>query len=228
MTWHDITVAQFQQLTELWTGPSNPQPTESVIKTAGICFNLTERQIDSMTLPEFKKLTAQLDFMKTPMQWEPAKTVTIEGRRYRFVYDVRQIHAARYMEVKQFGAEGLIPALHRVAASMVVPQRRGWFGRWVDDTYDAAKHEQYADDMKAAPITAVHGSAVFFCKLYAHSMQAIKGFLSSRMTGTEKTALDHSIADLCNTLAGNTSVPSLPGTSASLLSRRISSRLSNS
>jgi hypothetical protein len=228
MTWQDITVFQFQQLAQLWAAAGSEDSTDTVIKTAGICFNLTEQQIDSMTLTEYKKLTAQLDFMKTPMQWAPAKTVTVEGRRYRFVYDVRQIHAARYMEVKQFGAEGLIPALHRVAASMVVPQRRNWLGRWVDDTYDAAKHEQYAEDMKAAPITSIHGSAVFFCKLYAHSMQAIKGFLSSKMTATEKTALDQSIADLCNTLAGNTSAPSSPGTSASLLSRRISSRLSNS
>lgn len=179
-----------------------------MISTCGVCYNMTEQQIDSLDVKEFKRLCEGLAFIKEPMNWEPVKHVTVNDRRYRFVYDVRQIHAARYIEVKQYGATGLVPNMHRMAASMVVPQRkRKVFGRvrsWEDDTYNAAHHEQYAEDMLVAPITAIHGSAVFFCKLLANSINYLKDYLTQTMSPTQKTALLSTLESSYQILAGNT------------------------
>lgn len=182
MQWSDITVFQFQQLFALWDDPeTKDRKTEADVmaEAVAICFGLSLNQVDSMPFEEFKEKAAALDFLTTQ---PPAKTVkhfTANGRRYRFVFDVRQIHAGRNIEVKHFSKAAFPVSLHRQAASMVIPQRRTWYGRWVDDTYDAAKHEEYASDILQAPITAIHGSAVFFCKLFINLITSTADYLTS-------------------------------------------------
>lgn len=188
MTWNDLTVQQFQHIIELQKGSREiDDPFLVAADLVEICFNLTRNQLDSLSTIEFKKLCKELDFLNEQPNWKPVPFVVVNGRRYRFVYDVRQIHAARNIEVKHFHDGGIIDNLHKMAASMVVPQRRHkWFRwRWVDAEYDAAKHKEYADDLRQAPITAIHGSAVFFCEVFKTSIAAMSDYLTSTMPTPE-------------------------------------------
>lgn len=228
MTWKDITVMQFQQLFELWNSPAHRDPLDVACEMCQICHDLTANQIDSLTTTELNKLCRDLDFLSSVPQWAPVDFVEVEGRRYRLVYDVRSIRAARYMEVKQFNAPGFVQGLHKVAASIVVPQRKTWYGRWKDAAYDASQHEQYANDLRQAPISAIHGSAVFFCKLYSVLIPIIKDYLTSTIPKEKRTEAQKALLDSCSLLAGSTTQQPLLSTSESLLAKRIASRLFNS
>jgi hypothetical protein len=91
--------------------------------------------------------------------------------------------AARYIESKVFSKDTLAN-LHKIAASMVIPQRRNWFGKWVDDKYDASKHEQYSADMQEAKFVDVYHSLVFFYQVYKNWIEVSQDYMIAEMTKT--------------------------------------------
>lgn len=208
MTWNDITVQQYQQLTELWLGSKDVEPLFIMADEVEICYRLTRHQVDSLSMQEFQQFHADLNFLREIPDWQMVKHFKANGRRYRFVYDVRQIHAARNIEVKHFSQGDFIQNLHKSAASMVMPQRRNVFGKWRDEEYDASKHEQYAADMLQAPITAVYGSAVFFCAVWTKSIEAMSDYLTSPKTMAKiptkmQEELRKLLLDSCKTMGGS-------------------------
>jgi len=65
---------------------------------------------------------------------------------------------------------------------MVIPQRRNWFGKWVDDKYDASKHEEYSADMQEAKFVDVYHSLVFFYQVYKNWIEVSQDFMIAEMT----------------------------------------------
>lgn len=179
-TWSDITVFQWQQLMNLYREEGNSN-LDLVVRAGSIVTGKTEHEIDALTMTQLNDLGRALAFVHTEIPAKPARFIKVGGRRYRCIYDVRKMPAARYIEAKHFGQD-LHNNLHRLAASMVWPQRRFLkVGPWVDDRYDAARHSEYAEDMLAAPITAVFGSVVFFCEVYLRSISNLQGFMVEAM-----------------------------------------------
>lgn len=175
-TWKDVTVFQWQQLMNLYREEGN-SALDLIVRAGSIVTGKTEHEIDGMTMAEINELGKVLSFIHQDVPANAARHIDVNGRRYRCIYDVRRMPAARYIEAKHF-SQDLHNNLHRLAASMIWPQRRLFrFGPWVDDRYDAALHAQYAEDMLAAPITAVFGSVVFFCEVYIKSIMNLRGFM---------------------------------------------------
>lgn len=179
MTWNDVTVFQWQQLNELYTGEQDYTEKQLETITLGILLNMTEAEVDSQTEGWRREKLIQINFVHVPPSGKPQRYIKVNGRRYRCIYDVRQIRAARYIEAKHFGKQPE-QNLHKIAASMVIPQRRAWYG-WRDAEYDAANHLQYANDLLMAPVTAVMGSVVFFCEVYRRWMGDSLDYLSEEM-----------------------------------------------
>jgi hypothetical protein len=153
---------------------------------------------------QFNNLKATLDFLKDKIEGQPAKFVEINGTRYRFIYDVFEIKAARYIESKVFSID-LIGNLHKIAASMVVPQRKNWWGKWVDQEYDAANHSLYANDMLEAKFVNVYNSIVFFYQVYRNWIEVSKDYLAKEMMqkGLTKEVADQAVVILLEILDGS-------------------------
>ena len=205
MTWNELTVWQYQQIYPIVTKPEKGWTNLDVeSKLVGIVYNLTDTQVDNLSVMQFNNLRATLDFLKDEIKGEAAKYVEINGTRYRFIYDVFQIKAARYIESKVFSTD-LIGNLHKIAASMVVPQKKTWYGKWVDQEYDAANHSKYADDMLEAKFVNVYNSIVFFYQVYRNWIEISKDYLVNEMTtqGLTKEQADQAVVILCEILDGS-------------------------
>ncbi len=64
MTWNEITVWQYQQIYPIVTKPEKDWTTLDVeSKLVGIIFNLTDTQVDSLSVKQFNNLKATLDFL---------------------------------------------------------------------------------------------------------------------------------------------------------------------
>lgn len=200
MNWEDVTVFQWQQLAELHT--TETDELELNIRTAAILHNLTENEVNSMNVEEFHKLLSSIKFIETQIQHDAKRYIYINGKRYRCVYDINKLPAARYIESKYYNKD-VNGNLHRIMACMVIPQKRNLLGVWVDEKYDAAMHEEYANDMLQAPITAVLGSVVFFCNVYLNWINLSKDYLILQMetTMTKKEA-EETYQDLWNSMVG--------------------------
>ena len=109
----------------------------------------------------------------------------------------------RYVETKAFVGD-IYANLHKLGATMVMPQKRTWYGRWVDDKYDAGMHEDYAEDILAANFTDVYFSLVFFYQVYRNWIEVTKDYLVTKMMMTGQTMEQSSqvVTNLCSILDG--------------------------
>ena len=224
MTWNELTVWQYQQIYPIVTKPEKDWTNLDVeSKLVGIIYNLTDTQVDSLSISQFNNLRGTLDFLDDKIEGKPVKYTEVNGKRYRFVYDVQQMKAARYIESKVFSTD-LISNLHKLAASMVMPQRKTWYGKWVDDTYDAAKHSEYAADLQASNFVHIYHSVVFFYQVYTNWIEVTKDYLVTEMMskGLTREVADQVVVTLCEALDGNIAPNLLPTTKISQLMKAMS------
>jgi hypothetical protein len=211
MTWKDINVFQWQQLADLQNTKEGMTDEQLSIKTIAIITNLTDQQIRDMGERKLFRIANKIKFLQKDFEVQHAKYIYTKGKRYRCVYDVKKMPTARYVESKHFAAN-FNENIHRIAASMVIPQKRNWYGKWIDEPFDAAKHEDYASDLLTAPITEVLGSVVFFCQVYRNWIKVSKDYLIWQMMMTAKMSRVQAeilYQGLCSVLDGFIKLPSL-------------------
>ena len=205
-TWKDVNVSQWQDLTKLYTEQGNTN-LDLIVKSLCILMNKTEHEVDSFSMSQINEYAKQIAFTHDEVMPVAQRFIDVNGKRYRCIYDVRRMPAARYIETKVFtGMASVNEQLHKIAACMVVPQRKVFGCLWyVDDVYDASKHSEYADDLLSASITDVLGSVIFFCNVYINSMYNLKTYLVMTMLQGQKMnhiAAEEVVSNLCSDLVG--------------------------
>ena len=213
MNWKDVTVWQWQQIQNLLVKREGLSELDIAVKSLEILTYQTENQIDSLSIKELNEQLKKITFIteSAPIP-KPNDIIKIGKKRYRCVFDIRNIPYSRYLETKFFGND-IINNLHKIAASMVVPMKLTWRG-WKVAKYDATKHEEYAEDLLSASFESVYGSVVFFCQVFSDSIMNLKDYLISDLikNGMEKLEAEITIMALCNVMDGFTRLPSLPNT----------------
>jgi hypothetical protein len=202
MKWNNISVWQYQNIVKTLANKEDDDIDKSY-KLIGIVYNMTENQVDSLTQAEYTAKLKECDFLNTMPEGKPVKVIKVNGKRYRLIYDVTRMPFGRYVESKAFVGD-IYGNLHKLGATMVMPQKKNWFGLWVDDKYDASKHEDYADDILQANFQDVYFSLVFFYQVYRNWIEVTRGYLVTKMmmTGQTKAQCNQVVTDLCSILDG--------------------------
>jgi hypothetical protein len=216
--WEKISVWQYQQIyTVLNSKEKDATDLDLEVKLVGIVNNMTEMQIDSLPLDEYKQLSKTIAFLNEPIKGIPTKYIAISrSRRYRINYDISKMPFARYIESKVF-SEDLYGNLHKLAATMVIPQKKmffGYSGIWIDKKYDASKHQEYSNDMLEAKFVDVYHSLVFFYQVYRNWIEVSQDYLVSKLkeAGMKEDKAREVAANLCSILDGNIQPNLLPST----------------
>jgi hypothetical protein len=212
MKWNELTLWQYQQLMPTITNPNKDwTELDAEVKQLCIVTGLTEYQIDSLSLTALKELRKELAFLNEPIEGKPVDYIVTNGKRYRINYDIKNMPSARYIESKVFSKDTLAN-LHKIAASMVIPQKRNWFGKWVDQDYDASKHEEYAADMQEANFVHIYHSLVFFYQVYKNWIEVSRDYMTAEMTksGMTKNQADMVVDLLLESMDGTIPVTLLP------------------
>ena len=217
MKWNNISVWQYQNIVKTLANKQDDE-IEKSFKLIGIVYNMTENQVDSLTQAEYKAKLKECDFLNNMPEGKPVKVIKVNGKRYRLIYDVTRMPFGRYVESKAFVGD-IYGNLHKLGATMVMPQKRNWLGLWVDDKYNAAKHEDYADDILQANFQDVYFSLVFFYQVFRNWIEVTKDYLVAKMimTGQTKEQSSQVVANLCSILDGIIQPNLLPTTKISEL-----------
>jgi hypothetical protein len=217
MKWNNLTLWQYQQLMPIITNPEKDwTELDKEVKQLAVISGLTEYQIDSLSIETLKEMRQDLAFLDEPIEGKPVDFIVVNGRRYRMNYDIKNMPAARYIESKVFSKDTL-GNLHKIAASMIIPQKKTWFGKWVDDKYDASKHEDYAADMQEANFIHVYHSLVFFYQVYRNWIEVSRDYMKAEMmkAGMTATQADSVVLLLCESTGGIIPPSLLPNTKIS-------------
>lgn len=221
MKWNELTLWQYQQIMPIITNPDKDwTELDKEVKLLCIITGMTEQQIDSLSIEDLKELRKELTFLDEPIEGKPVDFIVINGRRYRMNYDIKNMPAARYIESKVFSKD-TVANLHKIAASMIIPQKKLWFGKWVDDKYDASKHEQYASDMAEANFIHVYHSLVFFYQVYRNWIEVSRDYMIREMTtaGMTTEQAETVVQLLCESTGGIIPPNLLPNTKISELQK---------
>lgn len=212
--WNKLTIQQAQEIDRIRQLDAPLLDIE--VELIATINNLSIDEVDSMEWGKYTELRKTLDFLQTMPEGKPIEHVAIGKKRYRFIYDIRQMPFARYIEGKTFSVS-FMQNLHKLAASMSIPQRKTWYGKWVDQKYNAAKHSEYAEDLLQAPFEAVYSSAVFFYHLYRIWIENSKVYLIKEQMKMGKTMeeAEKLVRDLCTYLDGSTPLKPLQNISVS-------------
>ena len=221
MKWNNISVWQYQNIVKTLANKEADEIDKS-FKLIGIVYNMTENQVDSLTQAEYKAKLKQCDFLNSMPEGKPVQIIKVNGKRYRPIYDVTKMPFGRYVESKAFVGD-IYGNLHKLGATMVMPQKRNLLGLWVDDKYDAGKHEEYAEDMLQANFQDVYFSLVFFYQVFRNWIEVTRDYLVAKMmiTGQTKEECSQVVADLCSILDGIIQPNLLPTTKISELSKSL-------
>ena len=227
--WKKINVWQYQQIYNVYSS-KDKYLTEIEIdsKLVSIVNNLTDTQVDSLPLKEFMELKKSVEFLNQPIEGKPVKYIKInKTKRYKINYDVSKMPFARYIESKVF-SEDLYNNLHKLAATMVIPQKR-ILGIWFNQKYDASKHQEYSDDMLTAKFIDVYHSLVFFYQIYRNWIEVSQDYMVSKMmqSGMTQEKAKEAVQSLCNTLDGSIQPNLLPSTKIAQLRKRMNLAQSN-
>ena len=221
MKWNELTLWQYQQIMPIITNPEKDwTELDKEVKLLCIITGMTEQQIDSLSIEDLKELRKELSFLDEPIEGKPVDFIVINGRRYRMNYDIKNMPAARYIESKVFSKDTLAN-LHKIAASMVIPQKKQWFGKWVDDKYDASKHEEYASDMQEANFIHIYHSLVFFYQVYRNWIEVSRDYMIQEMktAGMTTEQAEQVVQLLCESTGGIIPPNLLPNTKISELQK---------
>ena len=91
--WEKINVWQYQQIyNALNSKDKDATDLDLKVKLVAIVNNMTEMQVDSLPLDEYKELSKTIEFLNEPIKGKPVKWIPItKNKRYRIVYDVSKI-----------------------------------------------------------------------------------------------------------------------------------------
>jgi hypothetical protein len=222
--WDKINVWQYQQIYNvIKTKDKNDTDLDTDVKLIAIVNNMTEMQIDSLPLNKYAELKETISFLNEPINGKAVKHIPIsKSKRYKINYDVSKMPFARYIESKVF-SEDLYGNLHKLAATMIIPQKRNRLGFWISEQYDASKHKEYADDMLASRFVDVYHSLVFFYQVYRNWIEVSQGYLANKMqeAGMNQEQATEVVRSLCHILDGNIAPNLLPTTKIAELAKRM-------
>ncbi len=194
MNWNKITVRQYQDIFPI-INDDNLSDLDKLVKIICILTGYTEDYIDSWPIDKLNEYRHLFEF---DHKKEARKRVKVNGRYYRFNWEINKLKAARYIEAKTFTGEGLFQNLHKIMASCVIPQRKIAFF-YFDKKYNAADHDKYATDLLDAPFPFVYNACVFFCQLLMKWIDvtlSYSGELKGKMTESQIAALKESLQSI--------------------------------
>lgn len=199
MTWNDINIFQYQRLIPIIQEGENIDQYSKIIS---VLYDMTDNEVNSLSIEQYLDYKAKVNMLlSTDIKGQPVKYIKLKGKRYKCIYDIRNLPAARYIESKVF-SDDFIGNIHKIAASMVMPMKKTLFG-WKVDKYDAGKHDVYAQDMLEARFVDVYHSAVFFLSVYLNWIKVSQDYMIQELskTATHSEAVKE-VADLLKFMDG--------------------------
>jgi hypothetical protein len=204
MKWNQLTLWQYQQIMPILQNPDKDwTELDKEVKLLTIVTGLTEHQIDSLGIQDLKELRKDLQFLDEPIEGSAVNYIKVNGKQYRINYDIKNMPFARYIESKVF-SQDTVANLHKIAASMIIPQKKNWLGKWKDEKYDASKHEEYSHDMQEANFINVYHSLVFFYQVYRNWIEVSQDYMKQEVmkAGMTEEQADSVQQLLCESMDG--------------------------
>jgi hypothetical protein len=181
-----LTIEKFQKLQSIAT-----LETDELLKATRlvqVLLDKSEAEIDAMPVKKFGKLCVKLQNafdvkVIKETNTKPKSLITANGKVYKLNLEIKPpFNTGRYIEVISFSKSDPIMNMHNILASICTPMKWSWRKlNFVNQEYNALKHEEYANDLKEADFRHGYHAMVFFCKVLVHSTNNTTDYLERQI-----------------------------------------------
>lgn len=182
MNWSDITVEQYQSMYQVMQEKGLTE-IEVSTRLISILYNLTEEDIDNLTIAKFNEYCGIINgILTSEIPGKARKYIKAGIRYYKPNYYINKFNFGQYAEVKAFSGDW-VENTHKIMASISEPVT----------IFKSIKlsHEEKANDFLHAKFVDVYHTLVFFWNVYKNLMVGIKDYMVEEMsmTMTEEEAV---------------------------------------
>ena len=139
MTYKDIKINQYNQITELLKESDNMDLLSIQVREIAIVFNLTDDEVLNLPLPEYQKKVGEIRFLSQPLKPNPKKinSLVIGDRKFDVVKDVKNMTAGQFVDYNTFMGMKDTKYTSHILSVFVLPQ-----GKKYGD-YDQDEHIEF-------------------------------------------------------------------------------------
>lgn len=182
-SWNDISINDYYEIVDIIDDDSRSEMDKEVATIAVLC-DCTEDTIYNLTLPEVKKLTGEIGFLKKfdfDKRWDKSR-IRIKGVEYDVCVDLQKMTISQYIDFQTFwGKRDLRTYYGNILACFIIPK-----GCKYGDGYDiAALAQEFRDTISISMANAV---CFFFLKDLAISTKVTQAYLEWTMRRMRKKA----------------------------------------
>lgn len=182
-----LTVGQYQQLYAV--AKSDLPVEEKQTQSVAILTGKTDEEVDNMPMIEFlalaREATASVGELR--LNTKPVSFLRSGKKLYQVNYKVGTLRAGQNTELQHWLKEAdWIGNMDKILASIVVPIKSYLWVK-LPTRNRSEDHEKVSEDMQQVDFSEAYGSVVFFCKVFAASINGIQPFLGKAMTKAGKT-----------------------------------------
>lgn len=181
-SWDKLTINQFVNINSI--NESDLDLLDKQIEITAILYNTTPKEIEKLSLPEYKEAVRIIEFMDKPMPTDAKQVFTIHNTKYRFMHEINKWTWGQWISVMDFlqgkTNKELTERMARVLALTCVPMKRTWYGKLKPCEFDGSKvadlEQLFYDNLTmdiANPIS------VFFYLLFKNSTHALQDYFLS-------------------------------------------------
>jgi hypothetical protein len=173
--WNSITIQDYQLIYGI-INDANMNDFEKEVKLISIINEISESDIDAMSLDDFKKLKPSLDFLHTgTIEGKLQKYVNVNDKKYKMSLDAFKLTYGQYVDITTFmaGENAMVENLHLIMASLSLPIKTNWYGKEIVLPYGSKEHSLIANDMLSSNFANCYHTSVFFLKLINGLIKAI-------------------------------------------------------
>lgn len=192
-TFKTITVRQYQALYTI----SQTADDDKDIKLVSVLTGLTLTQVEDMRLDDYNAVCRAISHIfSVKPEARPKRRVRILGKRFRIIYNPRQLTPGKYVEIQTWLKAGTIDNMDKIFASMV--ERINWLGWKIKDKKDRSgtviksanpPHPELSEAIKDLKFIHIHSACVFFSLLWKNSIKGLEDYLVSKAPMMEREKL---------------------------------------
>lgn len=181
-TYQNITVEQYQKVVSI-SEDKFLDDTEKYTQLVGVLYNLTEEEVDNLTVNLFKQYAGVIsnEFFSKPIPKPTGKRVDFikaNGKEYKIDYDIKNMRIAQFKELAYWlKDDDVVGNLHLILASIVDQVKSTWYFKVKVIKNDSKNHESISNDMLKLKFIDVYSVAVFFCHLFTALLKVKKDYL---------------------------------------------------
>ena len=180
-SWHEITIAQYQEIVKL----DKSDELDYLISLVSVVCHMEVDEVEALTLTALREIGAKLAFIQT-MPEKFVNDFTINGVKYIVDCNIAHISAGQYIDLAKYIETNVEDNLHKILSIFCLPTKRKWLRRVPFKYGQGYDLGQTATLLLQTPISVAYPLALFFCKLLNKSIPAIEDYLAKELKIVEK------------------------------------------